>query len=348
MIKFVFFLLLVSITNIVSAQSVTDYKCTEVRVKLKQYYKDSITMEIEKILDLFEKGDVFDQSIINKKYLGVAYILSDDNDCLYESCNNPAISAAVWFGTDTGICMMGIRKTNNSEPKRPLSNYVKAYLNRNSVSNEVVTKYIVMTRFNSHLSSYDKQDKSFVINNNENNCYIRKNGDYIIGLSVSDDGYNSMIYVFDIAGQEKFLSFGSAEKNTTSQPTQYSAKTKEKIEELRAIERDRNEFSEMIETIVNNKDLSSYYHNREMFIFSSGMFRDNLEIKYNGKDMLIIAMPLEGVTDYIEFTRCTYNGETDNPVSFEFRIKKEGCFGNATFKYINDKWTLESINIFEN
>lgn len=49
--------------------------------------------------------------------------------------------------------------------------------------------------------------------------------------------------------------------------------------------------------------------------------------------MLILAMPLDGITDYIEFTRQTFDGETDHPVIFEFNIRKEGCYGSATFNY---------------
>lgn len=104
----------------------------------------------------------------------------------------------------------------------------------------------------------------------------------------------------------------------------------------------------MIETIVNNTKLSAYYHNRDMFILSSGLFRDDLEVKYKNKDMLIVAMPLDGITDYIEFTRQTYDGDTDHSVLFEFTIQKEGVFGSATFQYKNEKWALESIQVVEN
>lgn len=300
------------------------------------------------MLDLFEKGDVFDQDIVEKKYVGLVYILSDNADCTSASCTDPAILPAVWFGTDMDICMMGIQTRGGSDSKRPLSNYVQAYLKRMPISNEAVTMYIAKTNFRHGLSSYYKEDKSFVIDDDGIANYARKNGDYIIGLTLSKDRSNVMIYIFDVAGQEKLLTLNTVAQNTTPQSAQYSAQTKKKIEELRAEEKSRNEFSEMIEVIVNNTDLSSYYHNRDMFILSSGLFRDDLEVKYKNKDMLIVAMPLDGITDYIEFARHTYDGETDHSVLFEFHIPKEGCYGSATFKYKNEKWTLDSIDLIEN
>ena len=162
-----------------------------------------------------------------------------------------------------------------------------------------------------------------VIDNNGSVSYVRKNGDYIIGLSISYDKSNIMISVFDVTGQEKLLNLESFLENSTPQSAQYSEQTKQKLENLRAEEKERNEFSEMIEAIVNSKKLSTYYHNRDMFILSSGLFRDDLEVKYGNKDMLILAMPLDGITDYIEFTRQTFDGETDHPVIFEFNIRKK-------------------------
>ena len=341
-------LMLVGITNMVNAQSQVDVMCKDIRMKLEQYHNDSIALKLGGILDLFEKGNVFEQEILEKKYVGLVYVLSDYEDCTSASCTDPAISPAVWFGTDMGVCMMGIRTRGGSDAKRPLSSYVQAYLKRMPVSDEPVTKYIVRTDFSNGLSSYYKEDNSFAIDHRGTINYARQNGDYIIGLSVSASGGNAMIHVFDIAGQEKLLSFDTVAQNTTPQPVQYSVETNKKIEKLRAEEKSRNEFSEMIEAIVNNTKLSSYYHNRDMFILSSGLFRDDLEVKYKGKDMLTVAMPLDGVTDYIEFTRNTYDGETDHSVLFEFHIQKEGVYGSAIFKYKNEKWMLDSMNVVEN
>lgn len=345
--RIVIILILIGITNIVSAQSPVDITCKDIRVKLEQYNNDSITIEAKKMLDLFETGDIFDQDIVETKYVGLVYILSNNADCTSVSCTDPAVLPAVWFGTDMGICMMGIRTRNGSGSKRPLSSYVQAYLKRMPVSNEAATMYMAQTNFHRGLSSYYKEDNSFVIDDDGTTGYARKNGDYIIGLTISKDGSNAMIYVFDVAGQEKLLSFDTVAQNTTPQSAQYSVQTKKKIEELRAEEKSRNEFSEMIEAIVNNTELSSYYHNRDMFILSSGLFRDDLEVKYKNKDMLIVASPLDGITDYIEFTRHTYDGETDHSVLFEFHIQKEGIYGSATFKYKNGKWELSSMDVVE-
>lgn len=346
--KFAIILILIGITDIVSAQSPVDSICKDIQVKLEQYDSDSITVEVKKILDLFEQGDVFDQDIVEQKYIGLVYILSDEADCASASCTDPVILPAVWFGSDMGICMMGIRARGGSDSKRPLSNYVQAYLKRMPVSNEAVTMYIAKTNFRNGLSSYYKEDNSFVIDDDGTTNYARKNGDYIIGLTISKDRSNVMIYVFDVAGQEQLLSHDTTEQTATPQSAQYSVQTKKKIEELSTEEKSRNEFSEMIEVIVNDTELSSYYHNRDMFILSSGLFRDDLEVKYKNKNMLIVAMPLDGITDYIEFTRHTYDGETDHPVLFEFHIQKEGSYGSATFNYKNGKWTLDSMNIIEN
>lgn len=347
MIKVVVTLILIGITDIISAQSPVDITCKDIRVKLERYNNDSITAGVGKMLDLFEKGDVFDRDIVEKKYVGLVYILSDNADCTAESCTDPAILPAVWFGSDMGICMMGIRARGGNSVKRPLSDYVQAYLKREPVSNEDVTMYMAKTNFSRGLSSYYKEDNSLVIDDETTN-YARKNGDYIIGLTLSEDRSNVMIYVFDVAGQEKLLSFGTVTSNPTPQTARYSTQTKKKIEELKTMEKSRNEFSEMIEVIVNNSKLSSYYHNRNMFILSSGLFRNDLEVKYKNKDMLIVAMPLEGITDYIEFTRQTYDGETDHSVLFEFNIQKEGVYGSAAFKYKNEKWILHSMQVVEN
>ena len=86
-----------------------------------------------------------------------------------------------------------------------------------------------------------------------------------------------MISVFDVTGQKKLLNLESFLENSTPQSAQYSEQTKQKLENLRAEEKERNEFSEMIEAIVNSKKLSTYYHNRDMFILSSGLFRDDLD-----------------------------------------------------------------------
>lgn len=341
-------LLLIGIADRISAQSPVDVACKDIRVKLEQYDNDSIVTEVGKMLDLFEKGAFFDQDIVEQRYVGLVYILSEDADCTSASCTEPAVLPAVWFGTDAGICMMGIRPLGGSGSKRPLSDYVQAYLKRMPVSGKAVTRYMAKTDFSPGLSSYYKVYNSFVVVDDGTANYARKNGDYLIGLTVSNNKRHAMIYVFDVAAQETLLSFDTGAQHTAPQPARYSVQTKKKIEELRAEEKSRNEFSEMLEVIVNNPELSSYYHNREMFILSSGLFRDDLEVKYKNKDMLIVAMPLDGVTDYIEFTRHTYDGETDHSVLFEFRIQKEGGYGSATFKYKNGKWMLDSMKVIEN
>lgn len=346
--KIVVLLILIGIADMVSAQNPVDIALKDIQEKLEQYDSDSITVQAGKMLDLFEQGDVFYHDVVAKKYIGLVYILSEDADAQSASCADPAILPAVWFGTDMGICMMGIRTRGGNESKRPLSNYVQAYLKRMPVSNEPVTMHIAMTNFSNGLSSYYIEDNSFVIDDDGTTSYARKNGDYIVGLALSNDRSNAMIYVFDVAGQERLLSHNTAAQNAKPQSAQYSEQTKEKIEELRAEEKSRNEFSEMIEVIVNNPELSAYYHDRDMFILSSGLFRDDLEVKYRDNDMLIVARPLDGIADYIEFTRHTYDGETDHLVLFEFHIQKEGVYGSATFKYKNEKWALDSMQVFEN
>lgn len=347
--KIIIVLISIGITGIVSAQSPVDITSKKIREKLAQYNNDPITTEVGKMLDLFDTGGVFDQDIVETKYVGLVYILSkdEDEDCTSGSYTDPAVFPAVWFGTDTGICMMGIRKRGGNDSKRPLSNYVQAYLKRMPVTDEAATRYMALTDFDRGLSYYYKRDNSFVIDDTTTS-YARKNGDYIIGLTISRYGTDVMIYVFDVAGQEQLLSFDTVAQNTTPQTAQNSVQTKKEVEELRAGEKSRNEFSEMIEAIVNNAKLSSYYHDRNMFILSSGLFRDDLEVKYKDKDMLIVAMPLDGITDYIEFTRNTYDGETDHAVLFKFRIQKEGVYGSAAFKYENEKWVLDSMEVVEN
>lgn len=64
-----------------------------------------------------------------------------------------------------------------------------------------------------------------------------------------------MISVFDVTGQKKLLNLESFLENSTPQSAQYSEQTKQKLENLRAEEKERNEFSEMIEAIVNSKSL---------------------------------------------------------------------------------------------
>ena len=76
-----------------------------------------------------------------------------------------------------------------------------------------------------------------------------------------------MISVFDVTGQKKLLNLESFLENSTPQSAQYSEQTKQKLENLRAEEKERNEFSEMIEAIVNSKKLSTYYHNRDIALF---------------------------------------------------------------------------------
>lgn len=346
--KLVIIFMLVGIANIVRAQSPINSIYKEIREKWEQYNKDSITIEVGRMLDLFEKGGVFTQDIVEKKYMGLVYVLSDDEDCTSVSCSDPAVFPAVWYGTDQGICMMGLRTRGILESKRPLSNYVEAYLKRMPIVNESATRYAVMTDFSNGLAPYEEEDQCFVIDNNGSASYVRKNGDYIIGLSISYDKSNIMISVFDVTGQEKLLNLESFLENSTPQSAQYSEQTKQKLENLRAEEKERNEFSEMIEAIVNSKKLSTYYHNRDMFILSSGLFRDDLEVKYGNKDMLILSMPLDGITDYIEFTQQTFDGETNHPVIFEFNIRKEGCYGSATFNYEKGEWVLDSIQVVEN
>lgn len=233
--KFVILLILISFNGIISAQSPVDITCKDIRVKLERYHNDSITARVGKMLDLFEKGDVFDQDIVETKYIGLVYILSDNADCTAESCTDPAILPAVWFGSDMGICMMGIRARGGRDSKRPLSDYVQAYLKRDPVSNEAVTMYMAKTDFSPGLSYYYKEDSSFVIDDGGTTSYARKNGDYIVGLTLSADGSNVMIYVFDVAGQEKLLSFDTVSPNPIPQTGQYSVQTQRKIEELKAV-----------------------------------------------------------------------------------------------------------------
>lgn len=232
--KLVIIFMLVGIANIVRAQSPINSIYKEIREKWEQYNKDSITIEVGRMLDLFEKGGVFTQDIVEKKYMGLVYVLSDDEDCTSVSCSDPAVFPAVWYGTDQGICMMGLRTRGILESKRPLSNYVEAYLKRMPIVNESATRYAVMTDFSNGLAPYEEEDQCFVIDNNGSASYVRKNGDYIIGLSISYDKSNIMISVFDVTGQEKLLNLESFLENSTSQSAQYSEQTKQKLENLRA------------------------------------------------------------------------------------------------------------------
>lgn len=153
--KLVIIFMLVGIANIVRAQSPINSIYKEIREKWEQYNKDSITIEVGRMLDLFEKGGVFTQDIVEKKYMGLVYVLSDDEDCTSVSCSDPAVFPAVWYGTDQGICMMGLRTRGILESKRPLSNYVEAYLKRMPIVNESATRYAVMTDFSNGLAPYE-------------------------------------------------------------------------------------------------------------------------------------------------------------------------------------------------
>mgnify|MGYP001226747687 CR=1 FL=1 len=64
--KLVIIFMLVGIANIVRAQSPINSIYKEIREKWEQYNKDSITIEVGRMLNLFEKGGVFTQDIVEK------------------------------------------------------------------------------------------------------------------------------------------------------------------------------------------------------------------------------------------------------------------------------------------
>ena len=63
--------MLVGIANIVRAQSPINSIYKEIREKWEQYNKDSITIEVGRMLDLFEKGGVFYPRYCREEIYGI-------------------------------------------------------------------------------------------------------------------------------------------------------------------------------------------------------------------------------------------------------------------------------------
>ena len=347
--KILFFLALLTTAFIsVSAQTFTKEIKTGLLQKVNQYEVNDAVDRVKILLDYFDKGKCPNEKIINTSYLGIAYVLSSARDYDYYTCSDPAVYPAMWKGYDGEIKIQGIRSQYelNYPKKEYYSDYVQLYLQDKSVANTSEAKFIIKDRSRNGYTEYFFNKNECII---DNSIYARIYNDNIICVSFSEDMDNIMIYSFDIKKQSQLLKFDSNDSEMSDEISGIPDETKEKIEKYRNEEKDRNSFSEMIESLINHPEVNIYYHDREMFIISSGLFRYDFEIKYNGTDMLILPMKLEGLRNYIVFTGMKYDGkETEgNSTIFEFGIPLEGVTGEAVFKFKENEWILENIFVVE-
>ena len=348
LVTILYFILLANV--MLNAQPFTSEMQTEITEKVELYKNDDAITQVKGLLKLFDKGKSPDEKIINSTYAGVAYILSENSDCDDDECEDPAIAPAVWKGFNGKIKVEGIRtKGDTSYPKKGLySDYVKLYLQGKSVAETPEVNYILRNNLSQDFSPYTLNKNECVINEGKNYSYARINGNDLISLSFSSDMSTIMIYSFKLDKQQQLLDVSAIKDKSSIAGVSYSAETRKILEEYASEEKDRNSFSEMIEKIVNHPEVTGYYHDREMFILSSGLFRNDLEIKYKGKDMLILPNKLTDIKSYIVFTSSTYDGEENHPTAFEFNIPQEGVYGKASFKFKNDNWVLDKISVVEN
>lgn len=338
----IIFSILLSICAIAKAQifSVEDEKL--LLEKIANYQDGKATQHIKELLRLYSTGTVPDQKVINSNYAGIVYVLDDSENRYQLPPFQASIAPAMWLGTAHSARVQGIRRRGSTNVNGGYDNeYIKLYNQNQSLTGTGEGKYILssiqqMTDDSSRDGlPYKVAEKECVIGNN---IFARINGDDLIAISITGEMAIAMIHSFKISKQKELLTFSQSKPQATQNL----------LDKYREEEKERNSFSEMIETIVNHPEVTMYYHDKEMYILSDGLFRNDLEIKYQNKDMLILPFKLEGLKNYIVFTHMNYDGEEDHPVTFQFNIPEEGAYGVATFEPKNEKWLLEELSMLEN
>ena len=319
--------------------------------RLEFYDKsDKIVQQIVEVVDLFDKGKPLSAEFINKNLyvLGVTYLLFEDIDCpYYFECTKPAVSPAAFQILNGQIGMMGLGKIPTLHTKRPLSDFVVKYFDGLLLNKSPEMNFIMRNRvLPQGVFSYENNAAETVILD-ESNSFARINGNDIILITISQDTRNVMIYTFKVDFMETQMElFRNEPTRAENKPISYSQTTQDMLTNLREEEKEYNEFGKMLEEIVNHSEVTPYYHDKEMFIVANGRFRNDLEVKYNGLNMLILVMPVKDIKSYIDFIDVSYDYDAGK-AAFTFKIPEEGVTGSAIFVRNGEKWVLKQMFVVE-
>lgn len=331
--------ILSSICTIAEAQTFSSEDEQQLLEKIESYRDDQSTQHIKELIRLYSTGTAPDQKVINSNYAGIVYVLNDHENRFQSKPYQTIIAPAMWLGTPNSVKVQGIRR-RESVGDGSDNEYVKLYNQNQSLAETGEGRYILSSirdMANGTLRGFSPHEitkEECVIDD----IFARMNGDNLIAISSMGDMDVVMIHSFKLSNQKQILALSQAMPQAA----------RNTLDEYRAKEKDRNSFSEMIETIINHPEVAMYYHDREMYILSNGLFRNDLEIKYQDKDVLILPSQLEGLKNYIVFTSTNYDGEEDHPVTFLFNIPEEGIYGVAKFQAKNGKWELKELSMMEN
>lgn len=332
--------ILSSICMIAEAQTFSSEGEQQLLEKIESYRDDQSTQHIKELIRLYSTGTAPDQKVINSNYAGIVYVLNDNENQFQSKPYQTIIAPAMWLGTPASVKVQGIRR-RESVGDGSDNEYVKLYNQNQSLAETGEGKYILSSIrdvANGTLrgfSPHEITEEECVI---DDNIFARMNGDNLIAISSTEDMAVVMIHSFKLSNQQQLLALSQ----TIPQATRNT------LDEYRAQEKDRNSFSEMIEAIINHPEVTIYYHDHEMYILSNGLFRNDLEIKYQDKDMLILPSQLEGLKNHIVFTSMNYDGDENHPVTFLFNIPEEGAYGVAKFQAEKGKWELKELSMMEN
>ncbi|NDV69309.1 hypothetical protein [Dysgonomonas sp. 25] len=366
---FLIFSLSFAVLSAAHSQSYTAHQAS-IEKKLSEYRNDEVTTFINETLQLFNKGTAPSQQLLTGTYaLGVVYVMDEAADCSGGVCSNPAADAAIFESGYSKMGMMRIR--SNSQAKRPLPEYVWMHQSGRVKNTSYSTKYMLEylgQKVNMH--TYTTNAGECLIGKN---TFVRQNGNELIAVSLTSDYSKINIYRFAVDAKasqatqtQPATSVGATQGTTTSRPIQKVYEVEDipatttrqpiaqkeyvvennpsdKTQEYVALSEYDLTLANLLQQVINNRSLTVYYKSDNMYIVSSGLFRDHLEVKYKDKCVDIQNGAVKGKNDYVKFVSSNYDGKTNHNTEFRFSMPTYGVGGKAVFKYTGDKWFLSEV-----
>jgi len=363
-------LIVFSIT--IMGQNYASSKKDKIVQKARGYQNDDVVSQINDILAMFDRGQIPDSRVLSKTYAhGIVYIMSESADGNKGIYTLPAINAAVFqcYDRKMGVLRM-LPGEGVSSGKRPLTNYVQQYLRGNAVNDVYSSRYILeYLGMKVNALPYINNGDEFIIPD-VNNIYVRQYGNDILAVTANDDFSEILIYRFKIS-QAMSTSAQLDDVNdctitaTFTQPKQKSRYPFQKEYVVEDAPRTRGDASASksssvdvdqmtdaaykadlscaVEAAINNKSVKTFTGLKNMYIVSSGLFGQNLGVKYNGENIHIQSVPSRGKSDYIQFLSTTFTGRRDRDCQFKFGIPCSNVYFTATMRYDGNKWVVNEM-----
>lgn len=364
---------LLALSVAMEGQNYASSKKDKIIERVHSYQNDDVVGQISGVLAMFDRAQIPDSRVLSKTYAhGIVYILSENADNNKGIRTLPAVNAAVFqcFERKMGVLRM-LPGEGVSTGKRPLTTYVQQYLRGNAVNDAYSSRYILeYLGMKVKPLPYINNGDEFIIPD-DNDIYVRQYGNDILAVTANDDFSEILIYRFKVSqamstsaqlDDVNDCTIMMSNYNQPKQKSKYPFQREYVVEDTpstrgdattsnsAAIENDqvseaayREDLSQAIETAINNKSVKTFTGLKNMYIVSSGLFGQNLGVKFNGDAIHIQSVPSKGNSNYIQFLSTTFDGRKNHDAQFKFGIPCSNVYFTATLKHDQNKWVVKEM-----